>query len=173
MADERYPIGKFQFQPNNDQQQRKQFIDQLAAMPRPLREAVEGLTERQLEMTYRAGGWSVRQVVHHLADSHLNAYVRFKLAMTEDQPTIKPYSEKLWAELIDAKSASVQTSLALIESIHNRLVIFLRSFSPHDFERTFVHPEHGIMNLDRLLQLYAWHGRHHTAHILSVRDQNK
>jgi uncharacterized damage-inducible protein DinB len=173
MADERYPIGKFQYQPDTDQSQKKQFIEKIAAMPRELRQAVQGMTEQQLNTPYRSGGWTVRQVVHHMADSHMNAYIRFKLAMTEDQPTIKPYNEKLWAELPDATSASVERSMALIESLHDRWTILLRSFTPHDFLRTFSHPEHGVMNLDRLLQLYAWHGRHHIAHITSVRERKK
>ena len=173
MTDERYPIGKFEFQPTVDHSQRKQYLDKIASLPRELRDAIRGMSEQQFNTPYRSGGWTVRQVVHHIADSHLNAYVRFKLAMTEEQPTIKPYDEKLWADLRDATSASVETSLALIESLHNRWSIFMNSFVPRDFERTFNHPEHGIMNLDRLLQLYAWHGRHHTAHIHMVRDRKK
>ncbi len=171
MQDERYPIGKFEFRPDIDNDRRKQFIDQIAALPRELGKVTKDLTEKQLETPYRAGGWTARQVVHHIADSHLNAYIRFKLTITEDQPTIKPYQEKLWAEVSDATSASLESSMSLIEGLHSRWVVFLRSLSPKDFERTFVHPEHGIMNLDRLLQLYAWHGRHHTAHIKSVRDR--
>lgn len=173
MTDERYPIGTFQYQPTIDHSQRKQFLEKIAALPRELRDAVHGMTEQQFNIPYRSGGWTVRQVIHHMADSHMNAYMRFKLALTEDQPTIKPYNEKLWAELKDSTSASIETSLVLIESLHDRWTIFMCSLTPPDFERTFNHPEHGIMNLDRLLQLYAWHGRHHTAHILSVRDRKK
>ena len=173
MTDERYPTGKFQYQPDTNQAQKKQFIDKLSALPRELRKAVEGMTEKQLSTPYRQGGWTIRQVIHHIADSHINAYIRFKLTMTEDQPTIKPYNEKLWAELVDATSSSVETSLALIESIHARMTTLLRSFTPEDFSRTFIHPEHGIMNLDRQVQLYAWHGRHHIGHIMLVKDRKQ
>ena len=135
-----------------------------------LREAVQNLGQEQLDTPYRPGGWTVRQVVHHLPDSHLNAYIRFKLAVTEQQPTIKPYEEHLWAELVDAKSSPIESSLTMLESLHERWVIFLRSLSDADFAKTINHPANGIMNLDRLLQLYAWHGRHHIAHITALRE---
>jgi len=136
-----------------------------------LREAVQNLGQEQLDTPYRPGGWTIRQVVHHLPDSHLNAYTRFKLGITEQQPTIKPYEEHLWAELVDAKSSPIEPSLTMLESLHNRWVIFLRSLSAADYARTINHPASGIMNLDRLLQLYAWHGRHHVAHITALRER--
>jgi uncharacterized damage-inducible protein DinB len=127
--------------------------------------------EEQLDTPYRPEGWTVRQVVHHLPDSHFNAYVRMKLAMTEQQPTIKPYEQQLWAELSDAKTAPIEMSLTLFESLHKRWVLFLQSLKSSDFARTINHPESGVMNLDRILQLYAWHGRHHTAQITSLRER--
>jgi len=150
---------------------RQMFIRQIADAPAELRSALAGLSEEQLDTPYREGGWTVRQVVHHLADSHLNAFVRFKLGMTEDQPTIKTYDQQRWAELADAKAAPVETSLALIESLHKRFAVLLRSMSAADFARTMNHPEQGIVTLDRYLSLYAWHGRHHVAHITSLRER--
>jgi uncharacterized damage-inducible protein DinB len=132
---------------------------------------VKGLTDAQLDTPYRPQGWTVRQVVHHLSDSHLNAYVRFKLAITEEEPTIKTYEEKLWSELDDARTAPIEMSLALLEALHKRWVLFLKSLTPSNFARKFRHPELGIMNLDALLRLYAWHGRHHVAHISSLRER--
>lgn len=135
-----------------------------------LRAAVEGLTEAQLDTPYRPGGWTVRQVVHHVPDSHLNAYIRMKLALTEDGPTIKPYDENLWAELSDSRMP-VDASLSLMDALHRRWVTVLRSLQPADFARTFLHPEAGVVSLDRLIALYAWHGRHHVAHITSLRQR--
>jgi uncharacterized damage-inducible protein DinB len=133
--------------------------------------AVTGLSEQQFDTPYRERGWTVRQVVHHLADSHMNAFIRFKLAMTEDQPTVKPYQQERWAELPDAKAAPVVVSLNLFDSVHKRFVALLRSMSAADFGRTMNHPEQGIVSLDRYLSLYAWHGRHHVAHITALRDR--
>ena len=152
-----------------DQVQR--LIDQIAEAPAKLRAAVEGLSPEQLDTTYRPGGWTVRQVVHHLPDSHLNSYVRFKLALTEDQPTIKPYHEDRWAELEDGRNAPVELSLSLLESLHARWVLLLRSLTAEDLARTFNHPELGIIRLDTNVSLYAWHGRHHIAQITSLRER--
>ena len=171
MEDLRYPIGKNTIKPSLTEEERKILVQQIADAPKLVRSAVKGLSDEQLDTPYRPGGWSVRQVVHHLPDSHMNAYIRFKLGMTETQPTIKPYNEKEWSELAEAKSAPVAMSLQLLESLHERWVLFLRSMKASDFARTIVHPESGVMNLDRVLQIYSWHGRHHTAHITSLRER--
>lgn len=173
MTDLRYPIGKFNPKPSITAEERQALIQQIEEAPAKLREAVKGLDNRQLDTPYREGGWTVRQVVHHLPDSHLNSYLRFKWTMTENQPTIKAYEEQLWAELVDAKSGPTEISLVLLEALHKRWVLFLRSLTPADFAKTFIHPENGLMNLDRLVQLYAWHGRHHVAHITSLRERMK
>jgi uncharacterized damage-inducible protein DinB len=171
MTDFQYPIGKFQPSEKISEQDRQTFIQQIAEAPAALWSAVTGLSEAQLDTPYREGGWTVRQVVHHLADSHMNALVRFKLAMTEDQPVIKTYDQKRWAELPDAKTAPAVVSLSLVDMVHKRLVTLLRSMSPADFARTMNHPEQGIVTLDRYLSLYAWHGRHHIAHITGLRER--
>src|SRR2546425_5566949 len=171
MADLRYPIGKFSPVSNPTQEQRRKLINEISRAPAKLRAAVSGLSEKQLNTPYRPEGWTVRQVVHHVPDSHLNAYVRFKLALTERQPTIKPYDEKLWASLEDVRKTPVETSLSLLESLHERWVVLLRSLAAGDFARTLQHPELGIMTLDALLAMYAWHGRHHVAHITSLRER--
>jgi uncharacterized damage-inducible protein DinB len=154
-VDLRYPIGKFQWQDNLTEEQRRTMIDQIAETPAKLRAAVQGLSEQQLDTPYREGGWTVRQVVHHLADSHLNAFVRFKLALTEDVPAVKTYEQQLWAELADARTAPVAPSLAMLEGLHQRWVIMLRQMSAADFARQFQHPEHGLMKLERVLAMYA------------------
>jgi uncharacterized damage-inducible protein DinB len=171
MTDLRYPIGKFSFEGSNSEDERVRLIDQIAAAPARLREAIDGLSPEQLDTPYRPEGWTVRQLVHHVPDSHLNSYARFKLALTEDEPTIKDYREDRWAELADARSGPVETSLALLDSLHKRWVTMLRSMSPNQFERSFRHPELGLVSLDRNLSLYAWHGRHHVAHITSLRER--
>ena len=173
MTDARYPIGKFQARERVTEQDRLELIRQIAEAPEKLRSAITGLSEQQLATPYREGGWTVRQVAHHLPDSHLNAYVRFKLTLTESQPTVKTYEENLWAELSDARNAPVEPSLTLLESLHARWVMLLRSMGAADFGRMFNHPEHGLMNLDYLLQLYAWHGRHHVSQITSLRERMK
>jgi uncharacterized damage-inducible protein DinB len=165
----RYPVGRFEFEGEVSERQRRAWIDEIAQAPARLREAVAGATEAQLETRYRPGGWTVRQVVHHLADSHMNSYVRFRLALTEFEPTIKPYDEKLWAELPDARTGPVEPSLVLLAALHNRWVQLLRSLSPVDWVRTFRHPERGVSTLERTLGLYAWHGRHHIAQIAGTR----
>lgn len=171
MEDLRYPIGPFQPKPTITDEERKKLIRQIAEVPAVLREETAGLSEAQIDTPYRPGGWTVRQVVHHLPDSHLNSYVRFKLALTEKEPTIRPYEEQLWAELPEAKTGSLDLSLDLLDALHRRWVVVLKSMSPDDFSRTLIHPESGKMNLDRLLQLYAWHGRHHTAHITQLKKR--
>lgn len=171
MTDLRYPIGKFQPEPELNDVSRQNLIRQIAEAPSKLREAIRGLTEEQLDTPYRPGGWTVRQVVHHIPDSHMNAYIRFKLGMTEQEPPVKPYKENLWAELVDAKSSPIEPSLTLLESLHQRWTVFLRSMATADFARTVKHPEMGTIALERILQLYAWHGRHHVAHITSLRER--
>lgn len=172
MSDPRYPIGKFTFEASSTQAQRDTWLEDIASLPQKLRKAVQGLSDEQLDTPYREGGWTVRQVVHHVADSHMNSYVRFRLALTEDAPTVKPYNEAAWAELIDAKTLDVETSLLLLETLHKRWVTLLKSLSPDDLARTFTHPESGrAVNLERNLALYSWHGRHHTAHITRLRQQ--
>ena len=166
-----YPIGRFQKKPKITESERLDCILQIAEAPENLRESVSGLSSEQLDTPYRPSGWTVRQVVHHLPDSHMNAYVRMKLAITESQPRITPYNEKLWAELHDVKTVPVDTSLTLLGALHERWVTLLRSLSPGDFEKTLLHPEHGVINNDFLLQLYGWHGRHHVAHITSLRQR--
>lgn len=171
MADPRYPIGKFQPPAEYSDASRQACIEQLEEIPAQLRAAVKGLTNEQLNEPYREGGWSLRQVVHHVADSHMNAYIRFKLAITEDEPAIKTYNEKLWADTADSLNADVEASLVLLKALHHRWVLFLKSLSGGQFTRTYIHPETGKGSLDRLLSLYAWHGRHHTAHITELRKQ--
>ncbi len=171
--DPRYPIGRFQWSGSATDAERKQFIAQIEETPARLREAVQGLSKQQFDTPYRDGGWTVRQVVHHLADSHMNAFVRFKLTMTEEQPTIKPYNQDSWVGTADAKGFTVETSLSLLESLHARWNALLRSMTAADFARTFNHPESGINTLDKYLALYAWHGRHHVAHITSLRERMK
>jgi hypothetical protein len=169
--DLRYPIGPFQYDGPLTDEQRQHLIDQIEAAPGKLRAAVQGLSPAQLDTPYRPGGWTVRQVVHHLPDSHLNSYMRFRLALTEDEPTIKPYFENRWAELDDARHAPIDISLALLEALHRRWILLLRSLSERDFARTFSHPELGVVSLEENLSLYAWHGRHHVAHITSLRER--
>jgi uncharacterized damage-inducible protein DinB len=170
MSDPRYPIGKFSYNGSLSAEQKKQYLDDIEQTPARLRNAVRGLSDPQLDTPYRDGGWTVRQVVHHVPDSHMNSYIRFKLALTEDGPTIKPYMEDRWAELPDSK-APIENSLALLESLHHRWTPLLRSLSDADWSRTFNHPDLGPMTLERTLALYAWHGRHHVAHVTSLREK--
>ena len=171
MNDLRYPIGKFSYDPSINEQQKRVFLDEIAETPQKLRAAVKGLSDAQLDTPYRPDGWTVRQVVHHVPDSHLNSYVRFKLALTEDEPTIKTYAEDRWAELADTKATPVEVSLTLLDSLHDRWVRLLRSLTPEEWKRTFRHPELGAMTLEKTLALYAWHGRHHVAHITELRKR--
>jgi len=172
--DLRYPIGSFQRSAHLTAPERVEMIETIAGAPDGLRSNVSGLTDQQLDTPYRPEGWTVRQVVHHVPDSHLNAFVRFKLALTEDQPTIKPYDEARWAELPDGKGPLVENSLRLLESLHERWVALLRAMAPADFARTLVHPEHpgAPMTLDVMLAMYAWHSRHHVAHIAELRRRS-
>ena len=140
-------------------------------MPAALRAAVGGLSDAQLDTPYRPGGWTVRQLVHHVADSHMNAYTRFKLALTEENPTIKPYDEQSWAELVDSRTMPVEVSLRIVDGVHERLVIMLRAISDAQFGRALTHPENGAMTLDSLLNVYSWHGDHHVAHVTSLRER--
>lgn len=170
--DLRYPIGEFDASEVITPERRREFIDQIAEAPAKLRAAVSGLTDEQLATPYRPGGWTVRQVVHHIPDSHINSYMRFKLAMTEEQPQIRTYHEERWAELEDGRNAPLEVSLNLLDWLHKRWVLFLRSLSEEDFKKTFQHPEWGLVPLDKAVGLYAWHGRHHVAHITSLRERN-
>jgi len=170
-TDLRYPIGKFQFPSEVNDSDRLLFIEQIAEAPANLRAALEGLTEDQIDTPYRPGGWTVRQLVHHLPDSHLNSYVRFRLALTEDEPIIKPYYEDRWAELSDARTAPVEVSLALLDALHLRWTALLESLSQTDLQRSFRHPELGPVRLEQNLALYAWHGRHHVAQITHLRHR--
>jgi uncharacterized damage-inducible protein DinB len=169
--DPRYPIGKFELPKEVTPALRQAAIDDIAATPAKVRAAVAGLSDAQLDSPYREGGWTVRQVVHHLVDSHMNAYIRLRFALTENQPTIKPYDENNWANLEDARSAPVEVSLRLLEPLHERWVRLLRSVKTEQYARTLLHPDHGVKNLDWLLFLYTWHGKHHTAHITQLRKQ--
>jgi uncharacterized damage-inducible protein DinB len=169
-TDLRYPIGKFHRHGELNEELRHRYIDDIERMPARLREGVKGLTEAQLDTPYRPGGWTVRQLVHHIADSHMNAYVRVKLALTEDQPLIKPYLEAKWAELQDSKTLPVEVSLNLLDSLHQRWVKVLLSMIPAEFSRVMRHPDWAEpMSLDDTLALYAWHGKHHLAHITELR----
>jgi len=169
--DPRYPIGKLEMPAQVSQARRQQAIEEIASTPAKLRAAVKGLNDAQLDTPYREGGWTVRQVVHHVPDSHLNAYVRLKLALTEENPTIKPYDEAAWAKLADSKSTPIEVSLTLMDSVHDRWVRILRSMKPGQFSRKLVHPDNGERTVDWLLFLYEWHGKHHTAHITELRKQ--
>lgn len=163
--DPRYPIGTFAYvQPN-----RSEWISQIESLPAELKAAADGLTDEQLDTPYRDGGWTVRQVIHHVADSHINAYLRVRFALTEETPTIKPYDEVQWAELTDAKTLPVSISLSLLEALHHRWATLLHSLSDEQWGRAFLHPDNGITPLDKALGLYAWHGRHHTAHVTHLR----
>jgi uncharacterized damage-inducible protein DinB len=172
MTDLRYPIGKFSNPGPLSEEQRQALLNDIAHAPANLRAAVKGLSDQQLDTPYRPGGWTVRQVVHHVPDSHLNSYVRFKLALTEDEPTIKPYAEDRWAELADTKATPIEVSLTLLDSLHDRWVRLLRSLTPDDWKRTFRHPDLGAMTLEKTLALYAWHGRHHVAHVTYLRQRS-
>ncbi len=166
-----YPIGKFHYSGPMSKQQREAAMAAISDAPAKMRAALRGLSAQQLDTPYRPSGWSVRQVVHHVPDSHLNAYIRTKLALTEQEPTIKPYDEKAWAELADTQTTPIEISLALLEAVHGRWSNLLRSLSDADFARTFRHPEHGVRTLDWIIALYAWHGAHHTAHVTALRER--
>jgi uncharacterized damage-inducible protein DinB len=169
--DLRYPIGPNDAKSPLSAGERAQRIDAIAAAPAQLRQAVAGLTDAQLDTPYRPGGWTIRQLVHHVADSHINAFTRFRLGLTEDNPTIKPYDEKAWAELPDMRHLPVEVSLRLLDALHERLVHLLRATPASDFARQVIHPENGPMTIDALVSTYSWHGKHHTAHVTSLRQR--
>ncbi|HEY2434824.1 MAG TPA: putative metal-dependent hydrolase [Vicinamibacterales bacterium] len=168
-VDPRYPTGKLTFDRDVTPEKRRPWIESIRTTPAKLRAAATGLTDTQLDTPYREGGWTVRQVIHHVPESHANAFVRFKLALTEDSPTIKPYSEDAWAKLPDVARASIESSLKLVEALHERWVTLLDVMTDADFRRPLTHPERGQITLDTLLQIYAWHGPHHIAHVELVR----
>ncbi len=177
MNDLRYPIGKFEWIPLRDESAmakgRAQHIEVLSKLPAQMRAAVRDLSPEQLDTPYRPEGWSVRQVVHHVPDSHLNAYIRFKLALTEDEPTIKPYREDAWAKLPDVVTTPIEVSLQMLAALHSRWVNLLVAMKPADFARTLKHPERGLLSLDEMLAMYAWHSQHHLAHITALRERMK
>jgi uncharacterized damage-inducible protein DinB len=168
VIDPRYPIGKYKYETSFTDAQRQQLIATIADLPAKMRAAVTGLNDKQLDTPYRDVGWTVRQTVHHVADSHMNSFIRFRLGITENNPTIKPYHEELWADIADAKEP-VAVSLILLDSLHRRMDVMLRSLTPDYWQRTVVHPQNGQMTLDKMLGLYAWHSRHHVAHITELR----
>jgi hypothetical protein len=171
MTDLRYPVGRFQRPELVTEAERNEAIDRIAALPAQMRFAVEGWNAEQLDTPYRPHGWTVRQLLHHVPESHMNSYIRFKLALTENEPTIKPYDEAAWANLPDATTAPVDLSLDLLDTLHQRWVLLLRSMSAEQWSRTFRHPEIGLVRLDVNAMLYAWHGKHHLAHITGLRDR--
>ena len=170
--DLRYRIGEFAYTGLHTPERRASAIDVIAAAPQKMRSAVAGLSEAQLDSPYREGGWTVRQVVHHVPDSHMNRYIRFKFALTEHEPTIKPYDEAVWANLIDAKTALIEPSLNLLDGLHQRWVILLRSLSDAEVNRRFNHPELGVVTIDKYISRYWWHSRHHVALITALRERN-
>ncbi|KGR84934.1 YfiT family bacillithiol transferase [Lysinibacillus odysseyi] len=168
--DMKYPIGTFQFDGEMTSNVTEQWINEIEELPTLLREAVKDLNNDLLDTPYRSGGWTVRQVIHHLADSHMNAYIRFKLALTEENPVIKPYNETNWAELSDYK-LPIDISLTLLETLHKRWTNLLRSLTPADMKKTFIHPDSGEVSVGKNIGIYAWHGRHHLAHINSLSNR--
>lgn len=167
--DLRYPTGRVPFIETMTPALRRGLIEKIRTAPAAMREAVRGLTDAQLDTPYRPGGWTVRQVVHHVPDSHMNGYTRFKLALTESNPTIKPYDENAWVSLGDVRSTPIETSLRLLELLHDRWVRLLEATDEQAFARPLVHPDSGPMTADTILQIYAWHGHHHAAHITGLR----
>ena len=167
----RYPIGDFGIDTNVTAAKRRAWIQHISDLPDRLAAAVTGLGEAQLDTPYRAEGWTLRQVIHHLADAHVNGFVRFKVALTEEEPAIKTYEEALWAETRDAREAPVELSVSLLAALHRRWCLLLDSLPPARFGRAFSHPQRGRMTIDKAIQLYAWHGLHHTAHITSLRNR--
>ena len=170
--DLRFPIGKFNPPQEVPPEMREKFIQTIEELPEKFRQAVSGLNEEQIDMPYRPEGWTIRQLVHHVADSHINSFCRFKLGLSEEIPTIKPYDEALWAEMPDSKNAPINLSLNLIDGIHARWTMLLKSMTEEDFAREINHPERGTMSLNVLLALYDWHSRHHTAHVTNLRERN-
>jgi hypothetical protein len=170
-TDLRYPIGPYQTKAALTPAERSEAVSQIAETPKRLRDALGGLSGGQLDTPYRPGGWTVRQLAHHVPDSHMNAYIRLKLALTEDEPTIKPYEEQFWAELPDSRETPVEVSLTLLEFLHLRWENLLRALTPANFTRRLKHPVAGVMTVDNLIHHYAWHGRHHVAHITALRQR--
>jgi uncharacterized damage-inducible protein DinB len=166
--DPRYPVGNFEPPAHVDVEDRARYIREIERLPAQMRAAVAGLHDAQLDTPYRDGGWTIRQVVHHLPDSHMNSYVRFRLALTEDEPTIRPYFEDRWATLPDASRAPVAVSLDLLEALHKRWALLLHAIEGDQWKRTFRHPERGLMTIETNLALYAWHGRHHLGQVTSL-----
>ena len=169
--DPRYPIGKYEPKPFS-QQQKEQWLNDLKFLPADLEMSVTNLDEFQLDTPYREGGWTVKQLVHHVADSHANAYIRFKLGLTEDNPPVKPYEEKEWALLNDVQTVPINVSLTWLHAMHQRWVATIQDLTDEQWKRTVLHPQHKEISLWFLLGMYAWHGKHHTAHITSLREQN-
>ena len=165
----RYPVGRFHFADDGGSEARRIAIAALVEFPQTLRAVTTTLSEAQLATPYREGGWTARQVIHHVADSHVNAYVRTRWLLTEDRPTIKAYDEKAWAELPDAALSPIEPSLAMVEAVHQRWIALLESLTDAEYVRELVHPERGPMTLEKLVQMYAWHGRHHIGHLQIVR----
>jgi len=163
-----YPMGRFHMPDTVSDAEREGFVGLIEGTPEALRHAIQGLDDQQLDTPYRPGGWTIRQVVHHLPDSHLNAYIRFKLALTEEQPTIRPYDEALWAQTPEARSGPIHLSVDLLTSLHARWIAAIRPLPASAFDRTFRHPDLGVMSLNQQLALYAWHGPHHVAHITAL-----
>ncbi len=172
IEDLRYPIGKFERHSEITSELRREFIETIEDLPMKLREAVAGLSEEQLETPYRPEGWTVRQTVHHVADSHINLFIRFRLALTEDVPTIRPYFEERWAELSDAKMP-LEDSFKIIEGVHSRLTTMLKAMTDEQFARKLIHPDSGTWTIEAMLGLYDWHSKHHTAHITRLRSRNQ
>lgn len=172
IEDLRYPIGDFERYSEISPELRDEFINTIENLPQKLREAVEGLSEEQLEMPYRSEGWTVRQTVHHVADSHINMFIRLRLALTEDKPTIKPYAEDEWSKLADAKMP-LDVSFKIIEGVHARLTVMLKSLTDEQFKRKLIHPDSGEWTVEAMLGLYDWHSKHHTAHITRLRERNQ
>lgn len=167
-----YPMGRFRMPEAVSDAEREAFVGLIEGTPQALREALQGLDEAQLDTPYRPGGWTIRQVVHHLPDSHMNAYIRFKLALTEEQPTILPYDEALWAQTPEARSGPIDLSVDLLASLHARWIAAIRPLPASAFDRSFRHPDLGVMSLNQQLALYAWHGPHHVAHITALIERS-
>lgn len=172
MQQVRFPIGMFEFGKTYTDEDIQRLTKKIEEFPGKLKRIITGLTKEQLDATYRQDGWTIRQVIHHLADSHINAYMRFRLALTEDTPTIKPYDQEAWANLEDAKNAAPELSFELLSNLHKRWTILLKSMTPQDFERLFYHPEHQMsFALNEILGMYVWHGEHHYTHILKAKEK--
>jgi hypothetical protein len=169
--DLRYPIGRFAWAGPSTAEDRQRWIEQIGSLPSELLGAAGGLTHEQLDTPYRDGGWTVRQVIHHVADSHMHSYLRCKLALAEDEPTIKAYDEKVWAQLPDSVTAPCEISLSLLDSLHRRWIVVWKNIAGDEWSRSYRHPEHGLVSLEMTLAHYAWHGRHHTAHITGLRQR--